>query len=224
MNKLILIVEDDMFIADGLKSVLKNEGYGVTVCRTLKETRETLNTTSPDLMLLDVILPDGSGFDLCSELRKHNTFPIIFLTCCDEEISIVQGLDCGGDDYITKPFHLKELLSRIHAALRRTEQTESEIIFLGGLILNNQKRIVSDEKGIIPLTPIEYNILYILMQYNGKAVDRQLLLDRIWDYNGEFIEDNTLSAHVSRLRKKLGDRSNLIATIRGAGYIFDVKK
>ncbi|MDF2684982.1 MAG: DNA-binding response regulator [Clostridia bacterium] len=222
MTKSIIIVEDDLFIADGLKTVLYNEGYDAAVCKTLSDTREKLKTIIPSLILLDVILPDGNGFDLCIELRKQYTFPIIFLTCCDEEINIVRGLDCGGDDYITKPFRLKELLSRINAALRRIEPLEKDYISIGGLLINNKKHIVSNDKGVIPLTPTEFNILYILIKNKSKAVDRQQLLDQIWDYNGEFIEDNTLSVHISRLREKLGSKSNFIATIRGAGYIFDI--
>jgi DNA-binding response OmpR family regulator len=222
MTNSILIVEDDLFIADGLKNVLNNEGYDIAVCKTLLNAREKLKAAVPDLLLLDVILPDGSGFDFCAELRKQYSFPIIFLTCCDEEINIVRGLDCGGDDYITKPFRLKELLSRINAALRRNGFSEKDIIASGGLLVNCQKRVASDENGVIPLTPTEFNILYILMKNKGKAVDRQVLLEHIWDYNCEFIEDNTLSVHVSRLREKLGKRSSCISTIRGAGYIFEV--
>lgn len=219
MSQTIMIVEDDEFIRDGLKSVLLKEEYTVVEFAELSSARKFLQGNSPDLLLLDVLLPDGNGHDFCSEIRQQSSFPIVFLTCCDDEINTVRGLDCGGDDYIAKPFRLKELLSRIKAILRRSNAA-AETVSVAGLTLNSAQRIVKCDGKTVFLTPIEYSILAHLIKNKNIIITRENLLDVIWDYNGEFVENNTLSVHISRLREKLGDK-DYIVTVRGVGYRFD---
>lgn len=214
MNDRIFVLEDDVFLRDGLCEMLQKEGYTTTSACTCKEAKAVIEKTGFNLLIFDVMLPDGNGFDLCSYLRNSGcNIPILFLTACDEEIQIVRGLDCGADDYVTKPFKLLELMSRVRALLRRNSNT-----------LFNSKDITIDTSNMtvrkngenIFVTPTEFQILSILMRNNGVIVTRSTLLQNIWDDNGSFIDDNTLSVHVSRLREKIGAKH--IITIRGVGY------
>lgn len=161
-----------------------------------------------------MMLPDGSGLDLCTEIRKADTnIPILFLTACDDEIQIVRGLDAGADDYVTKPFKLQELLSRIRALLRRNSNL---IMKSKDIVINPQNITVMKNGKNIFVTPTEFQILSILIRNNGIIVTRNTLLQNIWDDNNNFIDDNTLSVHISRLREKIG--AEHIVTIRGVGY------
>ncbi len=209
----ILIVEDDAFLRDGLTELLRREEYLPTAAETLQAARALLADTSFSLMLLDVMLPDGTGFDFCAELRENGfTAPILFLTACDDEWQVVRGLDCGGDDYVTKPFKLRELTSRIRALLRRAGRaTEASPSFLNAEKLT--ARVAGEE---ILLTPTEFQLLSVLVKNAGLIVPRGTLLERIWDIDGDFIDDNTLTVHVSRLREKIG--KDRIETVRGVGY------
>ncbi len=220
MEKTIFLVEDDEYIRDGLVSVLTGEGYRVTACGSLAAARAALSRpdAAPDLLILDVLLPDGSGFSLCAEVRKTRRVPILFLTCCDEEMDTVRGLDCGGDDYVAKPFRLRELLSRIRVLLRRSDAASPERLQIGELILDSARRTVSRGGEVLALTPTEFHILYRLATGQGRILTRRQLLDAVWDFDGEFIEDNTLSVHMSRLRDKLGADGARIETVRGEGY------
>lgn len=214
MNNRIFILEDDVFLRDGLCEMLQKEGYATTSTCTCREARGILAGTGFDLIILDVMLPDGNGFDLCCELReKGYTTPILFLTACDDEIQIVRGLDCGADDYVTKPFKLLELLSRVRALLRRnvnsTLKSKDIIVDTGNMTVKKSGENVF-------VTPTEFQILSILMRNNGVIVTRSSLLQSIWDDNDCFIDDNTLSVHVSRLREKIGAKH--ITTVRGIGY------
>lgn len=211
----ILIVEDDFFIRDGLFDLLTRESYAPTAVQSLAEARSALSSVGFSLIILDVMLPDGNGLDLCSELRsKGLNTPILFLTACDDELQIVRGLDSGADDYVTKPFRLLELLSRIRALLRRKGASES--VQSGSIKLDLDEMTVKKDGASIFLTPTEYRILSKLMLNKGITVTRAALLQGIWDDNENFIDDNTLSVHISRLREKIG--SEHITTVRGIGY------
>lgn len=214
MNTRILLAEDDIFLRDGLSQVLETEKYAVDCVATCAEARELIQKNNYELIILDVILLDGNSVTLCDEIRRNGiTTPIIFLSACDDEINIVRGLDAGGDDYVTKPFKLRELLSRIRAILRRTG---SSVYSSDGIILDMQNMQVRNNGEMVLLTPTEFQILSTLIRNSGIIVTRSQLLDNIWDNDGNFIDDNTLSVHISRLREKIG--SDRILTVRGIGY------
>lgn len=222
----ILLLEDDVSLVDGLRYSLKKEGYDVTVVRTVEEAIGALPVISEyDLLLLDVTLPDGTGFDVCEKVRRQNTqIPIIFLTASDQEVSIIRGLDLGGDDYITKPFMLGELCSRIRAQLRRSGMGSQEkttflksgditIDLLGSKVLPNGKTL--------ELTNAEYRLLCLLVKNEGLIMTREKILDELWDSNKDFVDDNTLSVYVRRLREKVESNPSQpehLITVRGFGY------
>ena len=215
MKTKILIVEDDMYLREGLEELLTKEGYEPVSAKNCAEAKTLFKEGTFDLIILDVMLPDGNGLDLCSFIRSTGAdVPILFLTACDEEFQIVRGLDAGADDYVTKPFRLLELLSRIRALLRR--KTASTTYQFGDIALDTANMTVKKGGENLFLTPTEYQILSALVQNNGVIVTRAMLLQRIWDSDGNFIDDNTLSVHISRLRDKIG--ANHIATVRGTGY------
>ncbi|MBE6715890.1 MAG: response regulator transcription factor [Ruminococcaceae bacterium] len=213
METKILLVEDDTYLREGLYELLTKEGYSVYTAASFNEGQEKAVTDIFSLFIFDVMLPDGSGVDLCKHIRtKGIGTPILFLTACDEEFQIVRGLDSGADDYVTKPFRLQELLSRIRALLRRqgnisycTEELEIDIERMS--VRKNGEKLF--------LTPTEFQILNILISNKG-TVPRNLLLEKIWDCDENFIDDNTLSVHISRLREKVGNKH--IQTVRGIGY------
>lgn len=215
MKAKILIVEDDSYLREGLEELLTKESYEPVCAKNCTEAKTLFKEDSFDLIILDVMLPDGNGLELCSFIRSTGAdVPVLFLTACDEEFQIVRGLDAGADDYVTKPFRLLELLSRIRALLRR--KTASTVCQFGDIIIDTANMTVKKGGENLFLTPTEYQILSALVQNNGVIVTRASLLQRIWDSDGNFIDDNTLSVHISRLRDKIG--ANHIATIRGTGY------
>lgn len=219
----ILYVEDDLSLIDGLKYTLETNGYIVDVARTVKEALPLYKNNQYDLLLLDVTLPDGTGFDICREARKLSTVPIIFLTASDEEVNIVRGLDIGGDDYITKPFKLNELLSRIKALLRRSLKFSKADTFLeaNGIKIDTAERLVWKNDILLELTLIEYKLLCLFMQNPNHLLTRAMILDCLWDGNGNYVDDNTLSVYVRRLRNKIEDTPNtpkFLLTERGFGY------
>lgn len=213
MDKIFLL-EDDIYLRDGLCEMLEGQGYEVRSADTIKKAEEIINSEQFSLLILDVILPDGSSFDLCKRLRNSGvTTPILFLTACDEEYQIVKGLDLGADDYVTKPFKMLELLSRIRALIRRN--TNSKFVSQDLIVDTDNMTVKKDGKNIF-VTKTEFQILSTLIRNNGAIVSRSTLLQNIWDDNGNFIDDNTLSVHISRLREKIGAQK--IVTIRGVGY------
>ena len=216
----ILYVEDDLSLIDGLKYALVKSGYLVDNARTVKEALAFYRKNKYDLLLLDITLLDGSGFDICKEIRNQSTIPIIFLTASDEEINVVRGLDMGGDDYVTKPFGMMELISRIKAVLRRSANgsISSEDTFeIGEIRLNPKKHEVTVHGEVVNLTLKEYELLKRLMKNSNIVLTRDQLLEDIWGYDFDG-ETRTVDVHVRTLRQKLGDAGEQIETVRGVGY------
>lgn len=210
----ILVIEDDAFLRDGLCEMLKKEGYDVVTAGTIEEARASFLKESFNLIILDVMLPDGNGFDMCGFIRSKNEgVPILFLTACDDEVQVVRGLDAGADDYVTKPFKLLELLSRIRALLRRNKST---VYSCENIVIDINTMTVKKSGENVFVTPTEFQILSALIRNSGVIVTRAILLENIWDEGGAFIDDNTLSVHISRLREKIGPEH--IVTVRGIGY------
>ena len=219
MSSNILLTEDDAFLRDGLKEMLEKEGYAVDVAPCITDARAALAAKVYNLLILDVMLPDGDGFSFCAEVRTGgNNIPILFLTACDDEIQVVRGLDAGADDYVTKPFKLLELLSRVRALLRRNTNS---VYNAGGLAIDVNTMTVKKDGEVVFVTPTEFQILSTLIRNNGIIVTRNILLQNIWDDVGNFIDDNTLSVHISRLREKIG--AEHIKTVRGVGYRWEDK-
>lgn len=224
MQKLLLL-EDDISLIDGLTYSLKRNGFNVDVARTIKEAEKRIaGSTGFDLLLFDVTLPDGNGFTLCEKLRESgNQVPIIFLTASDEETSVIRGLDCGGDDYITKPFKLGELCSRIRALLRRSnmKNEEENILRSGALTVNLAEGKVFLGDKTVEFTGAEYRLLCLLLKNSGQVLTRGMILDKLWDGAGHFVDDNTLSVYIRRLREKLEKNPSQpkhLKTVRGFGY------
>lgn len=222
----ILLLEDDISLVDGLKYSLKKNGFDVEVARTVCEAIKYLAEISKyDLLILDVTLPDGTGFEVCEKVRKQNQqIPIIFLTASDEEVNIIRGLDSGGDDYVTKPFKLGELCSRIRALLRRagvSNVEKSVSIECGDITIDLLGNRVSMKDRILDLTSAEYRLLCLLVRNANRVITRDIILNELWDDTGNFVDDNTLSVYVRRLREKVeADPSHPehLITVRGFGY------
>ena len=219
----VLVVEDDNIIREGLKISLRQDGYDVLTAATQKEALDTISGNQTiDVFLLDVMLPDGDGYTICREIRKKSDAPILFLTACDDEVHTVLALEQGADDYIAKPFRIRELLARMKAILRRAGKDvvqqsriaigDNELDLQAGKMYRNQKNI--------ELTAMEYRLLLIFVNHRGQTLSRQQLLNDIWDEAGDFVNDNTLTVYIKRLREKLGDFEGqpLIQTVRGIGY------
>ena len=216
MKEKIFLLEDDAYLRDGLSEMLSGQGYAVTAAETISKARGIIASGVFDLIILDVMLPDGSGLDLCASLRASGvTSPILFLTACDDEINIVKGLDSGADDYVTKPFKLLELMSRVRALIRRSGNNLS-LVSSDGIVIDMNNMTVKKNNETIFLTKTEFQILCCLIRNSGVIVTRDTLLKNIWDESGNFIYDNTLSVHMSRLREKIGFEH--IVTVRGVGY------
>lgn len=221
----ILVVEDDRTIASGLTYSLQQEGFTTVLCHTAKDATDRIEAQlqSIDLCLFDLSLPDGSGYDLCALAKKKRDIPVIFLTAFDDEVNVVMGLDMGADDYITKPFRVRELMSRINSVLRRYQRQAQPktIVELGDVQVNTSDGKVHKAGSEILLTALEYRLLLIFANHLGQVLTRAQLLDRIWDVGGDFVNDNTLTVYIKRLREKLEDdpaSPALIKTVRGMGY------
>ena len=218
--KKILLVEDNETIVMGLKYSLEQESFKVDVAKNQSEAKEKIKQEKYDVFLLDISLPDGSGFDICKLIKQQQDTPVIFLTAREEENDVVKGLDLGADDYIIKPFRTRELISRINSVLRRygKNSEENQIIHQGIRIDINKAKVYKDEKEII-LTSLEYKILVLLFTNKNKLITREQILDKIWDIAGNFVNDNTLTVYIKRIREKLDDRQGkIIQTVRGIGY------
>ncbi|WP_102275068.1 response regulator transcription factor [Cytobacillus massiliigabonensis] len=221
----ILIVEDDKTIASGLEYSLQQDSYTTVICYDAASAKKVLLNQSDelDLCLFDLALPDGSGYELCKLVKERNDTPVIFLTANDDEINVVMGLDMGADDYITKPFRIRELLSRIKSVLRRYQKQppKNATIQIESIRINSLEGKVYKHSEEIVLTALEYRLLLIFANHIGQVLTRNQLLEQIWDVAGDFVNDNTLTVYIKRLREKLEDdpqNPTLIKTVRGMGY------
>lgn len=226
MNR-ILLLEDDLSLIDGLSYSLKKQGFELDIARTIKEANNIWVDGKYDLLILDLSLPDGSGFEVCQKVREISNVPIIFFTASDEEINIVKGLDIGGDDYITKPFKLGVLLSRINALLRRATNfrtSDTEIKSNGIKVLLLQGQVYKDGQ-LLDLTTAEYRLLCLLMQNPNIILSKEKILDKLWDGEGNYVDDNTLAVYVRRLRVKIENNPSnpqMLMTVRFMGYKWNV--
>lgn len=219
----ILLVEDDSTIASGLKYSLEREGFNVTLCKDVASGKVEINNNEFSLCLLDITLPDGDGYELCKLIREKSDCPVIFLTALEDEVNVVMGLDMGADDYITKPFRLKELISRINSVLRRYQKPQEEIseYTFNQIKVNILQAKVYKENKEVFLTALEYKLLLTFFQNRGQVLSRSQLLDGIWDIGGDFVNDNTLTVYIKRIREKLEEdpqKPRIIKTVRGLGY------
>lgn len=223
----ILLLEDDLSLINGLSFAFKKQGFESVVARTLKEADSLWVDGKYDLLVLDVSLPDGTGFEFCKKVRQVSKVPIIFLTAADEEMDIIMGLDIGGDDYITKPFKLGVLVSRVNALLRRAKdfssadtQLESngmKVLLLQGQAFKNGK--------LLDLTAAEYKLLCLFMRNPNMVLTKEQILDKLWDCDGNYIDSSTLTVYMRRLRIKIEDNPSepqMLLTVRGMGYKWNV--
>ena len=223
----ILLLEDDLSLINGLSFALRKQGYGLEVARTIKEVDTVWAEGKYDLLILDVSLPDGSGFEICEKVRQTSKVPIIFLTASDEEVNIIMGLDMGGDDYITKPFKLGVLLSRINALLRRAgdfSRTDTEIQSNGLKAILTQGKVYKNGE-LLDLTAGEYKLLCLFMQNPGTVLSKEQILENLWDNEGNYIDNNTLNVYIRRLRTKVEDNPSdpqMILTVRRMGYKWNI--
>ena len=221
----IFVLEDDAAIAMGLTYALQQEGYETTHCKTVQEALKIIEQEIFSLYILDLTLPDGSGYDVCKAIKTKGDLPVIFLTAYDEEVNVVMGFEMGADDYISKPFRVRELMARIKSVLRRyTKETSDGVIRLKDLQIRTAEAKVYRGTTEIPLTALEYRLLLILLNHRGQVLSRTQLLENIWDVAGDFVEDNTLTVYIKRLRNKIEEKSGqteYIKTVRGMGYTIE---
>ncbi|MBP3038271.1 response regulator transcription factor [Bacillaceae bacterium Marseille-Q3522] len=221
----ILLVEDDKTIAAGLEYSLQQDQFSTILCHDSASAKKVLEKEyqTLDLCLFDLSLPDGSGYELCKMVKQKKDIPVIFLTALDDEVNVVMGLDMGADDYITKPFRIRELISRIKSVLRRYHkytQTNTVIDLNGIKIFTLEGKVFKNNEEIM-LTALEYRLLLIFANHKGQVLSRNQLLEQIWDVAGDFVNDNTLTVYIKRLREKLEDHPQqpvIIKTVRGLGY------
>ncbi len=221
----IFVLEDDSAIGMGLSYSLENEGYTVTLAKTVSDALNIIENELFSLYILDLTLPDGSGYDVCKKIKEKGDLPVIFLTAYDDEVNVVMGFELGADDYISKPFRLKELLVRIKSVLRRYNKDSADgIIKIKELTINTNEAKVYKNGTEIILTAMEYRLLLILLNNRGTVLSRAKLLANIWDIDSAFVEDNTLTVYIKRLRYKIEeDIANpvYIKTVRGLGYVIE---
>ena len=216
----LLIVEDDKAIVKSISEFLSGEGFVVDAAGGQREAIEKLETQQYDLALLDLSLADGNGYSVCSYIKSNGDMPVIFLTATDDEYSVVAGLDMGADDYMTKPVRPRELVSRIRSVLRRTGKNQAVVTF-GNLRIDTEKAIVTKNGEELFLSALEYRLLLIFINNRGRVLTRAQILNDIWDAAGEYVNDNTLTVYIKRLRSKIEDdptEPTLIQTVRGLGY------
>ena len=221
----IFLLEDDSAIGIALTYSLESEGYKVTLAKSIAEAKSIIDNNTFSLYILDLTLPDGSGYDICKAVKSQGDYPVIFLTAFDDEANVVMGFDLGADDYIAKPFRLKELLARIKSVLRRysKESSDGTVRIKNVKINTNEARVWKDGEEII-LTAMEYRLLLTMLNNRGIVLTRNKLLEEIWDIEGDFVNDNTLTVYVKRLRDKIEDNPaepKIIKTVRGTGYIIN---
>lgn len=221
----ILIVEDDAMIASGLSYALEQEGYEVKTADCVAEARQVIDRENFSMAILDITLPDGTGYELCKLIKSRMDLPILFLTACDDEVNVVMGLDMGADDYATKPFRIRELISRIKTILRRygRRPDESNDFVIKNIRVDLKMAKVFRDGNPVELTAMEYRLLLTMINHKGQVLTRNQLLEGIWDVAGDFVNDNTLTVYIKRIREKLENdpaHPELIQTVRGMGYRF----
>ena len=207
----ILLIEDNKAIAKGLAFSLRNAGYETALCHSCGEAYAMIGGDYA-VMIIDISLPDGNGFELYQDIRRVNQAPVIFLTALDDEDSVVKGFDLGAEDYITKPFSTRELIARVKRLTRKSEST----VTVGDLTLDLDQQAVFKNGEKVELTALEYRICSLLMQNHGAVVTREKIFEKIWDIAGNYVNDNTLSVYIRRIRQKLG--TDQLKTVKGAGY------
>ena len=223
----ILLLEDDLSLNNGLSFVFKKQGFELSIARTLKEAEGMWKDGKYDLLILDVSLPDGCGFEFCKKVRLTSKVPIIFLTASDEETSIIMGLDIGGDDYITKPFKLGVFVSRINALLRRAnsfQAMDTELQSNGIKVLLLQGQVFKNGV-LLDLTAVEYKLLCLFMRNPNMVLTKEQILDKLWDCDGNYIDSSTLTVYMRRLRMKIEDNPSepqMLLTVRGMGYKWNI--
>lgn len=221
--KRIFFVEDDLSLINGLSFAIKKQGYEIDIARTSLEAQKLWLNGKYDLVILDVSLPDGSGYDLCKNIRKTSKVPIMFLTAADEETDIIMGLDIGGDDYMTKPFKLAVFISRVNALIRRSgnfSQTAAELDS-SGIVVHLLKGEVYKNNEKVELTANEYKLLVMFMENPDMVLSPEQILSKLWDCNEDYVDNNTLTVYIRRLRTKIEDdpgNPNRILTVRRMGY------
>lgn len=216
----IVIIEDDKAIMNSLSDFLKAEGYTVYTAVGQKDGTRLIRECSPDCILLDISLPDGNGFSICSDVRRYSDVPIIFLTASGDEKSVIAGLELGADDYIKKPFSPAELVARIRTVTRR-KNGGARLLRHSDIAVDTTKGIVTKGGREIYLSALEYRLLLIFISNKGRLFSREQLIDELWTTGGEFISDNTLTVYIKRVREKIGDdmkEPHIIRTVRGLGY------
>lgn len=220
MQTHILVVEDDKNVADGLRDIFTAQQYRVSVAGTGREALAVLQTQGVDLAVLDIALGADNGYDLCLQIRRFSDLPILFLTACSSEMELIRGFQCGGDDYLTKPFRMQELLVRVQALLRRGSRGTPEVLRVGALLVAPEKRLLKKDELVLNLSGVEWKILTALLAQYPQTLAREELLYRVWDRDAAFVEANTLNVNISRLREKLGcwQGQAYIETVRGVGY------
>lgn len=217
----LLLVEDDEALALGIEFSLKKEGFTLERVSTAKEGKDKVILGEYDLIILDISLPDGNGYEVCEYIRERSDVPIIFLTALDNEVNIIQGLEIGGDDYITKPFGVRELIARIRVILKRRGAVDKGVLKSGNIEINSKTGRVSKDGNEVFLTAQEYRLLLIFMNNSSIILERERILDKLIEGVGEYLDPNTLSVYMKRLREKLeveSTKPEFIITIRGVGY------
>lgn len=219
----ILLVEDDAPLAMGIEYALKKQEFAVAVAKNIEQAHLLLNEDI-QLILLDVTLPDGNGYDFCKQIRQTSSVPIIFMTALDDEPNVVFGLDIGGDDYISKPVRTSELISRINAVMRRQKPqdgVDTRLLISGNVVVEPLKCKVSVNSEEVYLTAVEYKLLLVLLENKGNVVSRSTIIEKLWDIDGNFVDYNTLNVYMKRLREKIetGEERH-IETVRGLGYMW----
>jgi DNA-binding response OmpR family regulator len=218
----LLLVEDDYALSETLTYYLKSEGFNVLLGNNIESSKNILRNEKIDLAILDITLPDGSGLDLCKRIRENKDIPIIFLTAMDEEKDVIECFDIGADDYVTKPFKARELLSRIKSLLRRTIKNNTDIIKIEDIVIDPKQYKVYKNGKDVDITSLEFRLLLFLIGNKGQVLSREQILSSMWDNFDKYVNDNTLTVYIKRIREKIeSDPLNpkIIKTVRGIGYI-----
>lgn len=219
----VLLLEDDEAIGIGLSYSLENEGYQVIWKKTVKDAMQAIKKEVFSIYILDLTLPDGNGYEVCKKIKEQGDYPVVFLTAYDDEVNVVMGLELGADDYISKPFRVKELMARLKTILRRyNRETSDGVVKIGNLVIHTQEAKVYKNNQEIILTAMEYRLLLTLLNNRAIVLTRNQLLESMWDVDGDFVNDNTLTVYIKRLRDKIEDNPanpEYIKTIRGMGYM-----